>query len=145
MWSVGRSHESLSSVLFSARSAAISSRSIPLSSLVLTYLSRATLSSIRSMILSVVSTPTSLVISTSSRSSNTSSSTFDFPATARASLSNTLVFVFCRPLSSVSFLSLLKNPNIPMIFNFSFCKGSANRAKYKEKYIFSFISEVQPT
>ena len=78
------------------------------------YLSRATLSSMRWIIFRVVSTPTSLVISTSSRLSSTSSSTFDLPATARVSLSSTLVLVFSRPLSSVAFLFLLKKPKIPI-------------------------------
>ena len=48
------------------------------------------------------------------RMSSTSSSTFDLPATARASLSNTLCLVFSNPLSSVSFLFLLKNPKSPI-------------------------------
>ena len=123
LWSEGKSQLSLSSVLFSESSAAISCLSMPLSSDVLTYLSRATRSSIRRIIFNVVSTPTSLVMSTSSRLSSTSSSTFDFPATARASLSNTLVFVFSNPRSRVSFLFLLKKPNIPIIVQFD-CKNT---------------------
>ena len=67
----------------------------------------------RLIIFRVVSTPTSEVISTSSRLSNTSSSTFDLPATARAILLNTLSLVLDNPLSKVSFFSFekkLKNP-----------------------------------
>ena len=105
---------SLTSLPSVARSCVISSLRITLSSLVLTYLSRATRSSMRWMISKVVSTPTSLVMRMSSRLSSTSSSTFDFPATAWAIFENTLVLVFWRPLSSVSFFSFfekkLKNP-----------------------------------
>ena len=103
---------------------AISSRRMRLSSLVETYLSRATRSSMRRIILTVVSTPTSEVMSTSSRSSSTSSSTVDFPATARASLPNTLSLVFSSPLSRVSFFLLLNNPNNPIILFFIFCKDT---------------------
>ena len=45
----------------------------------------------------VVETPTSLEIKTSSRSSRTSSSTLDFPATALPSLLKKLDFDFSRP------------------------------------------------
>ena len=51
-----------------------------------TYLFAATLSSMRLMIFKVVLTPTSPVINTSSKLSNTSASTVDFPATALANL-----------------------------------------------------------
>ena len=115
LWPDGKSQLSLSSPLFSASNDAISSHSMPFSSEVLTYLSRATRSSMRCIIFSVVSTPTSLVIRTSSRLSSTSSSTFDLPATARANLSNTLTLVFSNPLSSVSFFFLLKKPKIPIL------------------------------
>jgi len=54
-------------------------------------LSRCTRSSIRSIILTVVSTPTSEVIKTSSRLSNTSSSTLDLPTTTLASFLKTLL------------------------------------------------------
>src|SRR5690606_28803471 len=69
------------------------------------YLSRATRASILSIILRVVSTPTSDETKTSSRLSKTSSSTFDFPATALVSLVKKLVEDFSNPLSRVSFLS----------------------------------------
>ena len=115
----GSSQLSLSCVLFSESSAVISSFKMLLSSLVETYLSRATRVSILSMIFNVVSTPTSDVIRISSKSSRTSSSTFDFPAIARVNLLKTLCLVFSKPLSSVSFLLLLKNPNIPISFLFA--------------------------
>ena len=92
------------------------------SSAVLTYLSRATRSWMRPMISSVVSTPTSDEMSTSSRLSSTSSSTFDFPAMARVSLLNTLALVFSRPASSTSFFSFFeKKLNIPIVSMF-LCK-----------------------
>ena len=59
----------------------------------------------RSIIFSVVSTPTSLDTKTSSRLSKTSSSTLLFPATALLSLSKNEDFVFSSPLSKVSFFS----------------------------------------
>ena len=113
-WSEGMSQSSFSPVLFSVRRAAISSRIMPLSSFVEIYLSRATRSSIRLMIFNVVSTPISDVIRASSRLSSTSSSTVDLPVMARAILSNTLCLVFSSPLSRISFLFLLKSPNIPI-------------------------------
>ena len=79
------------------------------------YLSSATRFSIRSMMRSVVSTPTSEVISTSSRLSSTSSSTFDLPATARASFEKTPSLVFSRPLFKSSLFSFLeKKLKIPI-------------------------------
>ena len=69
------------------------------------YLSLETRSSIRSMILSVVLTPTSLVTRISSKLSNTSSSTLDFPATALFSLLKNDDLDFSKPLSKVSFFS----------------------------------------
>ena len=116
--SEGRSQESLSNVLFSVKRAEISSRKIPFSSLVDTYLSRAMRSSMRSMIFKVVSTPTSEEIKISSKLSRTSSSTLDFPTIALANLPKTLCLVFSNPLSNVSFLFLLKNPNIPIAYIF---------------------------
>ncbi len=86
-----------SSVLFWARSSAISSLRILSSSEVLRYLSLATRASIRWMILIVVSTPTSDMIRISSNSSSTSSSTFDLPATARPSLLKMFSLVFSKP------------------------------------------------
>src|SRR5690606_32284741 len=83
----------------------ISSRRILFNSSVPRYLSRATRSSIRSMIFKVVFTPTSDEIKTSSRSSKTSSSTFDFHATDLVNLSKKEVLDFYNPLSSVSFFS----------------------------------------
>ena len=93
-----------------------------MSSEVETYLSLATRSSIRRMIFTVVSTPTSDVMSTSSKSSSTSSSTVDLPATARANFPNTLSLVFSRPLSRVSFFLLLNNPNNPIFIAIFFAK-----------------------
>src|SRR5690606_22235840 len=90
----------------SLKSPAISSRRILLSSSVPKYLSLETRSSILSIILSVVFTPTSLETRTSSRLSNTSSSTLLLPATALLSLSKKEVLDFSSPLSSVSFFSL---------------------------------------
>ena len=112
----GSSKSETSPELFSSSNEAISSLSIVLSSSIPMYLSRATRASIRSMILSVVSTPTSEVISTSSRLSSTSSSTLDFPTTARLNFLNTLSLVFESPSFRLSFFSLLKMPNKP-IFN----------------------------
>ena len=66
------------------------------------YLSRATRSSMRRMIFTVVSTPTSDVMSTSSRSSSTSASTFERPATVRASFEKRPVLVFSSPALSCS-------------------------------------------
>ena len=110
----GNVHSPLSPVLFSVSNAVISLLRILLSSLVETYLSRATRSSMRRIILIVVSTPTSDVTRISSRSSKTSSSTFDFPATARVSFEKTFSFVFSSPLSSVSFFFLPNKPNNPI-------------------------------
>ena len=67
----GNVHSPLSPVLFSVSNAVISLLRILLSSLVETYLSRATRSSMRRIILIVVSTPTSDVTRISSRSSKT--------------------------------------------------------------------------
>ena len=79
---------------------AISSRKIDCNSEVFMYLSRATRSSMRRMIFTVVSTPTSEVMSTSSRSSNTSASTVERPATARANFEKKPVLVFSSPASN---------------------------------------------
>lgn len=54
------------------------------------------------MILTVVSTPTSDEISTSSKSSSTSASTVERPATARASFEKSPVLVFSNPALSSS-------------------------------------------
>ena len=91
--------------LVSLNKAAISSRSILFNSSVPKYLSFETLASIRSITFSVVFTPTSLDTSTSSRLSKTSSSTFDFPATALFNLPKKLDLDFSKPLSRVSFFS----------------------------------------
>ena len=96
--------------LFSSSRAAISSLRIKFNSLVLRNLSFETRSSIRSIIFSVVSTPTSELINTSSRLSSTSSSTLDLPTTARESFLKTLSFVFSNPLLRFSFFSLVKIP-----------------------------------
>ena len=69
------------------------------------YLSLATLASIRSITLRVVLTPTSLVTRTSSKLSNTSASTLDFPTTALLNLSKKFELDFSKPLSKVAFLS----------------------------------------
>ena len=66
------------------------------------YLSLATRSSMRRMIFTVVSTPTSDEMSTSSRSSSTSASTVERPATARASFEKSPVLVFSSPALSSS-------------------------------------------
>ena len=95
-----------SPLLVSLINPAISSRRMAFNSSVPKYLSRATRASIRSMILIVVATPTSLETNTSSRSSSTSSSTLLLPATAFPNLFRKLVFDFSNPLSRVSFFSL---------------------------------------
>ena len=112
--SSGKVHSTESPLLFSVSNSVISPFRISFSSLVETYLSLATRSSIRWMILIVVSTPTSEETNISSRLSSTSSSTFDLPATARVSLVKTFCFVFSNPLSSVSFFFLLNKPNNPI-------------------------------
>ena len=84
-------------------------------SAVFMYLSVATRFSIRSMMRTVVSTPTSEVMRISSRLSNTSSSTFDLPATARANLENTPSLVLARPLFRSSLFSFFeKRLNSPI-------------------------------
>ena len=113
--SSGKVHSTESPELFSVSNSVISPFRISFNSLVETYLSLATRSSIRWMILIVVSTPTSEETRISSKLSSTSSSTFDFPATARASFEKTFCFVFSSPLSSVSFFFLLNNPNNPIL------------------------------
>ena len=85
------------SELFSARILTISSFNILFNSFTLLYLSFDTLSSILSIILTVVSTPTSEVISISSRSSNTSASIFDLPRTADFNFAKKLFLVFSKP------------------------------------------------
>ena len=92
----------------SDNSPAISSRRIVLRSSVPIYLSLATLTSILLMILSVVSTPTSDAIKTSSKLSKTSSSTLDFPATAFVNLPKKLSLDFSKLLSKVSLFSFEK-------------------------------------
>ena len=104
-------------VSFSANNLTISSLRITFNSAVLIYLSRATRSSMRSIIRNVVSTPTSEVTRASSKLSRTSSSTRDLPATARVNLSNTFSLVFDNPESSVSFFSLLKKLKNPIILS----------------------------
>ena len=106
---------------FSLSNATISSLRILLSSEVFKYLSRATRCSILSIILRVVSTPTSDVTRASSKLSRTSSSTLLLPITALDILENTLSLVLAMPDSkvccsccccctSLSFLKKLKNP-----------------------------------
>ena len=73
--SVGIEKSSISVVLLSVSKDAISSRSIEDNSSAFKYLSRATRSSMRSIIFIVVATPTSDDIRISSNSSNTLSST----------------------------------------------------------------------
>ena len=102
-------------LLFSARSDATSSTNMAFSSVVPKYLSRFTRSCMRSMIRKVVSTPTSEVISASSRLSSTSSSTVDLPAMAWLILLSTDSLLFSRPLSSVSFFSFPNNPKNAII------------------------------
>src|SRR6187402_1498603 len=97
-----------SPALVSDNNPAISSLKIWLSSSVPRYLSASTLFSILVIILSVVLTPTSEETRISSKLSKTSSSTFDFPATALVNLEKKEVFVFSRPLSNVSFASWLR-------------------------------------
>ena len=106
----------------SVRSDETSSLNSLFNSDVVTYLSRATRSSIRRMMSTVVSTPTSEEMSASSKSSKTSSSTFDFPTTMRASLLKTFVFVFSSPASRTSFFSFLENRLKNPIAMFSWCK-----------------------
>ena len=102
-------------LLFSAKSEATSSTKMALSSAVPKYLSRFTRSCIRSMMRNVVSTPTSEVMSASSKLSNTSSSTVDLPAIAWLILLSTDSLLFSRPLSSVSFFSFPNNPKNAII------------------------------
>lgn len=80
------------------------------------YLSRLTRSCMRSMMRRVVSTPTSEVMSASSRLSSTSSSTVDLPAMARLILLSTDSLLFSNPLSRVSFFSLPNSPKNAIIF-----------------------------
>ena len=114
----GTEKSGVSALLFSASISVISSRSSVFSSDVDTYLSRAVRFCSRSIILRVVSTPTSDVINTSSRLSRKSSSILDLPATARLSLSNKPCLVFSKPLSNVSFFSLLKKLKNPIYITF---------------------------
>ena len=102
-------------LLFSASSDATSSTRIVLSSAVPRYLSRLTRSCMRSMMRRVVSTPTSEVMSASSRLSSTSSSTVDLPAMARLILLSTDSLLFSNPLSRVSFFSLPNSPKNAII------------------------------
>ena len=97
-----------SPLLFSDSNCAISSFKILFNSLVVLYLSLATLSSILLIIFIVVLTPTSLVINTSSSSSNTLASIFDFPVTSLFNLDKNEVLLFSKPLSNVSFFFLEK-------------------------------------
>ena len=92
--------------LVSDNKLAISSRKMMFNSSVPKYLSFETLASILSIILRVVSTPTSEEIKISSKLSRTASSTLDFPATAFDSLVKKLDFDFSNPLSRISFFSL---------------------------------------
>jgi hypothetical protein len=63
----------------------------------------------------VVSTPTSLVMNTSSSSSNTSSLMVDLPPMARFIFENIPSLVRSRPLSRVSFFSFENSlPNMPI-------------------------------
>ena len=112
----GVEKSSRSSVLFSSNSLTISSRIRASNSLVLMYLSLFTRSSIRSMILMVVSSPTSEAIKIASSSSRTSTSTVDLPATALVSLSKNPVLVFSKPWSSSSSFFLVKNFLKKLIF-----------------------------
>jgi len=86
----------------SSMSFAISSRISPFSSWADTYWSCSTRASTWSMMSSVVSTPTSLVIRTSSSSSRTSASTVSLPRTMRSSLPKKLSRVLSSPSSSFS-------------------------------------------
>ena len=92
-----RSSTAIEPDLLSSSRPAISSRRMRSSSPVLTYLSRATRASMRSMTLTVVSMPTSACTSRLSRSSSTASSTVLLPTTALLSCSKKLVLVFSRP------------------------------------------------
>ena len=65
----------------------------------------------RLIILIIVSTPTSLLTSTPSNSSNTSSSTLDLPTRALPIFEKKLSFDFSSPLSRVSFFFLENRPN----------------------------------
>ena len=91
----------------SSISDAISSRRIECSSEVFMYLSRAMRASMRSMILTVVSTPTSEVMSTSSSWSSTSASTVDRPAMARVSFEKKPLLVFFQTGFQLALLGLL--------------------------------------
>ena len=113
--------------LFSVNKAATSSFNKLFNSPVPTYLLAATRASIRLMILRVVLTPTSPEIRTSSKLSNTSASTVDFPATALASLPKKLSFVFDKPSFKLSFSSLpnslLKNPIMCFVVGYKCIKN----------------------
>ena len=69
------------------------------------------------MIRSVVFTPTSEVMSASSKESSTSSSIVDLPAIAWLILLSTDSLLFSSPLSKVSFFSLLNNPKNAILIN----------------------------
>ena len=73
------------------------------------YLSFATLLSILSIIFSVVLTPTSELIKTSSRLSNTSSSTLLFPTITFEILLKKDSLLFFKPLSRDSFFSFVNS------------------------------------
>ena len=92
--SEGVSKSGRSSVWLSESKAAISSFRILSSSVVPTYLSFATLASIRPIIFKVVSTPTSDEMRISSRLSSTSASTVDLPTMALPNLLKKLSLVF---------------------------------------------------
>ena len=87
----------------------ISSFRIVSNSSELINLSFFTLSSIWSIILSVVLTPTSELISTSSRLSKTSSSTLLLPTITLEILLKNESLLFLRPLSRVSFFSFVNS------------------------------------
>ena len=87
----------------------ISSFKIISSSSELINLSFFTLSSIWSIIFSVVLTPTSELISTSSRLSKTSSSTLLLPTITLEILLKNDSLLFFKPLSSVSFFSFVNS------------------------------------
>ena len=109
LWGRGESKSSGNCPSCLRRSVAISARRMELSSLVLIYLSRLMRSCSLSMILRVVSTPTSEVMSVSSRLSRTLSSTVDLPRMVFDSLEKKLSLVLLRPWSRVSFFSFLLN------------------------------------
>ena len=92
---------------------AISARRMELSSEVLIYLSRLMRSCSLSMILRVVSTPTSEVMRVSSRLSRTLSSTVLLPRMVFESLAKKLSLVLFKPWLRVSFFSFLLNS--PMV------------------------------